>query len=138
MVQVRSKCGPEQIEDNQGDNIGMNEEPPTNEEQPTPAPAPESQPQDPRRRLRELLAIPERERTDAVWDEISILEIQLAPGNRAPAPQTDVGRRDEPGRRQKQSRPPEQVRRQEVNSGTKPGRRFIKKPKRGRGAPGKT
>jgi hypothetical protein len=42
---------------------------------------------DPRRRLRELLAIPERDRTDAQWDEIVELEIQLAPGNRAsPAP----------------------------------------------------
>lgn len=39
-------------------------------------------PLDPRRRLRELLAIPERDRTDAEWDEINELEIQLAPGNR--------------------------------------------------------
>lgn len=42
-----------------------------------------AQPQDPRRRLRELLAIPERDRTDAQWDEIVELEIQTAPGNRA-------------------------------------------------------
>ena len=47
----------------------------------TPAPPP---PPDPRRRLRELLAIPERDRTDAQWDEINELEIQLAPGNRVP------------------------------------------------------
>jgi hypothetical protein len=40
------------------------------------------QPQDPRRRLRELLAIPERDRTDEQWDEIVELEIQTAPGNR--------------------------------------------------------
>lgn len=40
-------------------------------------------PFDPRRRLRELLSIPERDRTDAQWDEINELEIQLAPGNRA-------------------------------------------------------
>ena len=33
-------------------------------------------------RLRELLAIPERDRSDAVWDEIIELEIALAPGNR--------------------------------------------------------
>jgi hypothetical protein len=39
---------------------------------------------DPRRRLRELLAVPERDRTDAQWDEINELEIQLAPGNRVP------------------------------------------------------
>ncbi len=39
-------------------------------------------PQDSRRRLREMLAIPERDRSDAEWDEIIELEIQLAPGNR--------------------------------------------------------
>ena len=53
-----------------------------NEEQqsaPPPSPPP---PPDPRRRLRELLAVPERDRTDAQWDEINELEIQLAPGNR--------------------------------------------------------
>ncbi len=37
---------------------------------------------DPRRRIRELLAIPERDRTDAEWDELNELEIQTAPGNR--------------------------------------------------------
>lgn len=54
------------------------------EETPVEAPA---QPQpspglDSRRRLRELLSVPERDRTDEVWDEIIELEIQLAPGNR--------------------------------------------------------
>lgn len=38
-------------------------------------------------RLRELLAIPERDRTEEEWDEIVELEIQLSPGNRAGAPQ---------------------------------------------------
>lgn len=37
---------------------------------------------DPRRRLRELLSIPEGQRTDPQWDEIIELEVQLAPGNR--------------------------------------------------------
>lgn len=37
---------------------------------------------DPRRRLRELLSIPESVRTDPQWDEIIELEIQMAPGNR--------------------------------------------------------
>jgi hypothetical protein len=32
--------------------------------------------------MRELLAIPERDRTDAQWDELNELEIQNAPGNR--------------------------------------------------------
>jgi hypothetical protein len=43
---------------------------------------PAQQPNDNRRRLRELLSVPERDRTDEQWDEIIELEIQLAPGNR--------------------------------------------------------
>jgi hypothetical protein len=50
---------------------------------------------DPRRRLRELLAIAERDRTDAQWDEINELEIQLAPGNRVP-PGLQPGSIDKP------------------------------------------
>lgn len=42
----------------------------------------EFQPLPLRRRLRELLSVPERDRSDAQWDEIIELEIQLAPGNR--------------------------------------------------------
>ena len=37
---------------------------------------------DPRRRIRELLAIPDRDRTDEEWDELNELEIRTAPGNR--------------------------------------------------------
>ena len=67
---------------------------------------------DPRQRLRELLAIPERDRTDAQWDELVELEIQTAPGNRLSQPPVDQSRRppqaeqgrrgpsSEPGRRQ--------------------------------------
>ena len=50
---------------------------------------PEFQPLDLKRRLRELLSVPERDRSDEQWDEIIELEIQLAPGNRisgSPAP----------------------------------------------------
>jgi hypothetical protein len=39
-------------------------------------------PNDNRRRLRDLLSMAERYRTDEQWDEIIELEIQLAPGNR--------------------------------------------------------
>lgn len=35
-----------------------------------------------RRRIRELLAIPDRDRSDAEWDELNELEIRTAPGNR--------------------------------------------------------
>jgi hypothetical protein len=37
----------------------------------------------PRSRLQELLAIPERQRSDAQWEEINDLEITLASANRA-------------------------------------------------------
>lgn len=43
------------------------------------------QPISPRRRLQELLAIPDHDRTDAEWDELNELEISLAPGNRVGA-----------------------------------------------------
>ena len=40
------------------------------------------QPTSPRRRLQELLAIPESQRTDEQWDEINELEIKLSSVNR--------------------------------------------------------
>jgi hypothetical protein len=46
----------------------------------------------PRARLQALLAVPERQRTEAEWDELIELEIMLAPGNRAGA--QDQGRRN--------------------------------------------
>lgn len=52
----------------------------------------ESQPISLRLRLQELLAVPDRQRTDAQWDEINELEILLAPGNRAGAPEQDIRR----------------------------------------------
>jgi hypothetical protein len=96
----------------------------------------EHQSQDPRRRLRELLAVPDRDRTDAIWDEIIALEIQLAPGNRAVSPQAEVGRRQDSGGRrpEQQGRRPEQARGQE-QSRNKPATRFFKKRKRGPGTP---
>jgi hypothetical protein len=50
---------------------------------PAPVAAPAPPAFDPRRRIRELQSIPERDRTDAEWDELNELEIQTAPGNRA-------------------------------------------------------
>ena len=41
----------------------------------------------PRARLQELLAIPDRNRTDEEWDELNELEIALASGNRPGAPE---------------------------------------------------
>jgi len=42
---------------------------------------------EPKSRLRELLAIPERDRTEAEWDELNELEIALASGNQKHAQQ---------------------------------------------------
>jgi hypothetical protein len=50
----------------------------------------EPQPPSPRARLQALLAIPERQRTDAQWDELNELEIMLAAGNREGAPQQNA------------------------------------------------
>lgn len=130
----------------------MNEEHPTPEQPAEAVPAEarqneaqprEPQPPDPRRRLRELLAIPERDRTDPIWDEIVVLEIQLAPGNRASAPQNepgrrpDAGRRQDQNRRQEQGRRPDQMRRQDAGPGAKPAKRPFHKSRRGPGAPNK-
>lgn len=68
----------------------------------TPAQAQPSPGLDSRRRLRELLSVPERDRTDEVWDEIIELEIQLAPGNRVSGNehQGNQGRGPQPGKQQ--------------------------------------
>jgi hypothetical protein len=57
----------------------------------------------PRRRLQELLAIPERQRTDEQWDEINELEIKLASANREDAPDQGI-RREAPSTNNNQSR----------------------------------
>lgn len=128
-----------------GDNIDMNEEQPIEQppvesasnEQPLAEPVRnDPPPQDPRRRLRELLAIPDHQRTDAIWDEIIELEICLAPGNRVQGVQQEPGRRQQ-GPGQNQGRRPEQPRRQDSTPGSKPSKRFFKKPKRPPGAPPK-
>lgn len=113
---------------------------------------------DPRRRLRELLAIPDRDRSDALWDELIELEIQLAPGNRAQTPhQADTGRPQKQQRFADSNRRPagqpgavRHHRPQGANpaaanaansaasglghpgtGAAKPGKRFFKKPRRG-------
>lgn len=81
-----------------------------------------SQPIPPRVRLQELLAIPDRQRTDAEWDELNELEIMLASGNREGAPEQDVRRNSAApgGRPRPNSGPP----------GRKPGTRFRSRPPR--------
>lgn len=51
----------------------------------------------PRQRMQALLAIPERQRTDAQWDELIELEIMFAPGNREGAPQPGRRNPNNPG-----------------------------------------
>lgn len=55
------------------------------------------QTESPRQRLQALLSVPERQRTDAQWDEIVELEITLAPGNKAGAPDQHMRRTHIPG-----------------------------------------
>jgi hypothetical protein len=78
-----------------------------------------------RQRLRELLSVPERERTDAQWDEIIELEIRTAPGN-----QIDPNRGNEPlgGQNFRQPRPPNKPGTGHPNQQRKQGRRPNKHP----------
>ena len=69
--------------------------------------------------------MPERQRTDAQWDELIELEIMLAPGNREGAP--------DPGHR-RNGAPPTGHPKPGGNpqgQGKKPSRRFHKRPPRG-------
>lgn len=86
------------------------------------------QPISPRARLQELLAIPDRNRTDAEWDELNELEISLAVGNRIGGP--------DPNRRQTGVMGKQNMMRQQPgqNQG-KPGggKKFHKRPRRRNG-----
>lgn len=58
---------------------------------------PQQQASSGKQRLRELIAIPERQRTDAEWDELNELEISLAQGNREGAPEPGANRQQKQG-----------------------------------------
>ena len=75
----------------------------------------------PRRRLQELLAIPERQRTDAQWDELNELEIALASANRAETREPGTTRRNAPA-------PADQSKPSGDGQGKKPFKRFHKRP----------
>lgn len=86
----------------------------------------EQQPMSPRQRLQALLAIPERQRTDAQWDELIELEIMLAPGNREGAPQ--------PGQRRNPNAPQGHGKPSGAPHGKKSGKKFHKRqPNKGNG-----
>ncbi len=84
------------------------------------------QPISPRRRLQSLLSIPDSQRTEAQWEEIVELEIQLAPGNRQDAP----SRLQPPGPNPRSNQP-----RRDAPTG--PSGKTNKSPFRGRGKPPK-
>src|SRR5258706_9780879 len=64
-----------------------------------------SQPISPRRRLQELLAIPDSQRTEAQWDELNELEIKLAPGNREAPGEVGASRDGREGREGREGQP---------------------------------
>ena len=83
----------------------------------------EPQPIPPRRRLQELLAIPERLRTDAQWDELNELEIALTSVNREKAPEQNV--------RQNTAAPADHPKPGGGVQGKKPFRKLHKRPPKG-------
>jgi hypothetical protein len=106
---------------------------------------------DPRRRIRELLAIPERDRTDEQWDELNELEIRTAPGNRESdrqQPGAPEGRQNfstqgrRPDRSAKSPRPELRIdtrpdaRPQEARADGRPPKRQHRRPKRPIETPG--
>ena len=76
-----------------------------------------------RARLQELLAIPEKDRTEEQWDELNELEIMMAAANRETSPKQGDRRNDaQPQRHAKPNVPPH---------GQQPQRKFHKRrPKR--------
>lgn len=83
----------------------------------------EQQPISPRRRQQELLAIPERQRTDAEWDELNELEITLASVNRVET--------REHGNRRPAPASPDRSKPAAAPQGRKPARKFHKRPPKG-------
>ena len=74
-------------------------------------------------RLKELLAIPERQRTEAQWDEINELEITLTPVNRVVTSER-TARRPVPA-------PADQGKTREHAAGKRPLKKLRKRPKPG-------
>ena len=79
-----------------------------------------------RRRIRELMAIPDRERTDAQWDELNELEIMMAMTNGQAMPRANP---QGPGGHHKQGGGGQHP--------GNPGRKFHNRPRRGRPPPGR-
>jgi len=90
-----------------------------------------TEPINPRRRLQELLAIPDGQRTDEQWDELNELEIMLASGNRERPPGQGQGQAARPPG----NAPAGQPRPAGGENARRPGKKFRHRPQR-RGPPG--
>jgi hypothetical protein len=88
------------------------------------------QPISPRRRLQELLAIPDSQRTEAQWDELNELEIKLAPGNREPGNREPGNREDNFDQGPPRNNQPQAGRGEPRGGpmGKRPARKFHKRP----------
>lgn len=93
-----------------------------NPENPPPSPPPAQPGIDLRRRLRELLSVPERDRTDEQWDEIIELEIQLAPGNRVSPSEQGGGHLPQGGGQKPQGQQQRKNRSRNNNRRQRPGK----------------
>jgi len=110
-----------------------------NETNPNPDQDQAPSPVSPRQRMKELQAIPERQRTDAEWDELNELEIMLASGNREGAPDPSARRDMKPlssqgGQGQGQGGQPKPG--NGGGRGRKPQRKFHKRPPKAGGGQG--
>jgi hypothetical protein len=89
-----------ELESPVADEVQSSEQQPVPDSRPVqdsrPSPANDPKQFSPRRRLQELLAIPDSLRTDAQWDELIELEIQTAPGNRASSPDQSMRQNPNP------------------------------------------
>ncbi|MBN9133615.1 MAG: hypothetical protein J0H48_09660 [Nitrosospira multiformis] len=90
----------------------------------------ESEQVPPYQRLQQLLAIPERQRTEAQWDEINELEIALTPVNRASTTDRNVRRKGVV----QGAVPPEQARSRDGTPGRRPLKKLRKRPPRAGGS----
>ena len=88
------------------------------------------EPISPRARLQALQAIPERQRTDAEWDELNELEIMLASTNRqgAPEPQGSRGNAPTQGGHPRQGGQQSRPGGGQQHHGKRSGKRFHQRP----------
>lgn len=89
----------------------------------------------PRARLQALRAIPERDRSEAEWDELNELEITLAAENRQPGPGHHPNQNQSQGMRHKGGPQGGHPKPKGMSPGQQPERKFHKRSRR-RKAPG--